>query len=150
MEVPTRTDTVGFSASPTLYRLHWNGRVGNEYVHCGADLLLNGLKGDIEAEAKCPVCGSRTQLVLADGKLDGLDPDDAIIHSVEMPTASGRIWIECESTHIFDRKSCFDQWRSKYSGKHGIVASVRDYHQRLIEKRSNKPNLPEQRQEVEK
>src|SRR5690348_2728372 len=92
-----RPPTVGFSQTPTLYKLHWDG--GNEeYVHCGADILLNGLEGNLEGEGRCPVCQNRTRLVIAKGKIDRLDPQDAVIHVVEMPTKTARIWIECEST----------------------------------------------------
>jgi hypothetical protein len=129
--------TVGFSPNHTLYKLHWKGR-NEEYVHCGADILLNGLEDDLEGEARCPVCQSRTQLVIANGKIDGLDPRGAIIHVVEMPTKSGRIWIECESTHIFDREVCFQKWIAGYSGKKGLVESVVDYYHRLTAPRSNK------------
>jgi hypothetical protein len=69
--------------------------------------LLNGLEGDLEGEAHCPVCGNRTQLVIASGDIDRLEPKDAVIHVVEMPTKSGRIWIECEATHIFRQTGLF-------------------------------------------
>src|SRR5690348_2929649 len=134
--------TIGFSPTPTLYKLHWNGGK-EEYVHCGADILLNGLEGDLEGEAHCPVCGNRTQLVIASGEIDGLEPKDAVIHVVEMPTESGRIWIECEATHIFDKQDCFQIWMSRYKGKEGLVASVEEYHNRLIARRSNRQKKPE-------
>jgi hypothetical protein len=146
-ELPTiesgnRPASVGFSPTLTLYKLHWDG--GNkEYVHCGADILLNGLEGDLEGEGQCPVCQSRTRLVIANGKIDDLDPRDAIIHVVEMPTKSGKIWIECESTHIFDKEACFQKWIAGYSGKKGLVASVEDYHNRLTARRSNRQKAPE-------
>jgi hypothetical protein len=146
-ELPTnesgnRPATVGFSPAPTLYKLHWDG--GNkEYVYCGADILLNGLEGDLEGEGQCPVCQNRTRLVIANGKIDELDPRDAIIHVVEMPTKSGKIWIECESTHIFDKEECFQKWIAGYSGKKGVVASVEDYHNRLTARRSNRRRAPE-------
>jgi hypothetical protein len=129
--------TIGFSSTPTLYKLHWR-RGGEEYVHCGADILLNGLQGDLEGEATCPVCKTKTQLAIAGRNIGGLEPRDAILHVVEMPTRSGRIWIECESTHIFDRKDCFQKWISGYSGKKGLVTSVEDYHRKLVERRSSK------------
>jgi transcription elongation factor Elf1 len=137
-----KSATVGFSPTPTLYKVHWDGGK-EEYVHCGADILLNGLEGDLEGEAHCSVCGNRTQLVIADGKIDGLDPKDAMIHVVEMPTNSGRIWIECEATHIFDKQDCFQEWISKYKGKKGLVSSVDQYHDRLVARRSNKQKAPE-------
>ncbi len=146
-ELPThnsesRPATVGFSPTPTQYKIHWDGG-NNEYVHCGADILLNGLAGDLEGEGKCPVCQSRTRLVIAKGKIDELDPQDAIIHVVEMPAKSGKIWIECESTHIFDKEECFQKWIAGDSGKNGLVASVEDYHNRLTARRSNRQKAPE-------
>ena len=137
-----RPATVGFSPTPTLYKLHWTGG-HDEYVHCGADILLNGLEGDLEGEARCPICQNSTRLVIANGKIEGLDPRDAIIHVVEMPAKSGKIWIECESTHILDKKECFQNWIADYSGKNGLVASVADYHNRLIARRSNKQRPPQ-------
>ncbi len=144
-ELPTRTNTIGLSMTPTLYRFRWKGRAGYEYTRCGADLLLNGLRADLEGEAKCPVCGTLTRLVIADGKIDGLDPGDAMIHVVEVPAGRGRIWIECEPTHIFDRRSCYEQWSLGYNGKKGLVATIRDYHDRLKEKRPSKQRLPEEK-----
>lgn len=137
--------TVGFSPTPTLYRLHWQKgpREGvREYVHCGADLLLSGLNGDLDAEAKCPVCGTTTRLLIVDGKLDGLEPPDALLHVVEMPTESGRIWIECESTHIFDKKSCFENWMSNYHGKKGLVTSIEEYQKKILERKSASRHPP--------
>ena len=146
-ELPTnnsesRPATIGFSPTPTLYELHWDGGT-REYVHCGADILLNGLEGDLEGEARCPVCQSHTRLAIANGKIDGLDPRDAMIHVVEMPAKSGRIWIEYESTHIFDKEECFQKWITEYSGKKGLVASVEDYHSRLTARRSNRQKAPQ-------
>jgi alkylmercury lyase-like protein len=137
-----KSATVGLSPTPTLYKLHWNGGK-EEFVHCGADILLNGLEGDLEGEAHCPICGTRTKLVIANGKIDGLDPKDAMIHVVEMPTNSGSIWIECETTHIFDKRDCLQKWTSRYTGKKGLVASVEAYHDRLIARRKNRLKAPE-------
>ena len=137
-----RPATVGFSPTHTLYKLHWDG--GNEeYVHCGADILLNGLEGDLEGEARCPVCQSRTRLPIANGNIEVLEPRDAVIHVVEMPAESGRIWIECESTHISDKEECFQKWIARYFGKKGLVASIEDYHKRLTARRSNRQSAPQ-------
>ncbi len=97
----------------------------------------------MEGEGQCPVCKNRTRLVIANGKIDELNPRDAIIHVVEMPTKSGEIWIECESTHIFDKEECFRKWIARYSGKKGLVALVEDYHNRLTTRRSNRQRAPE-------
>ena len=146
-ELPThnsesRLATVGFSPTPTQYKIHWDGG-NNEYVHCGADILLNGLAGDLEGEGKCPICQNLTRLVIANGRIDELDPQDSIIHVVEIPTELGRIWIECESTHIFDKEECFHKWIAGYSNKNGLVESVKDYHKRLTARRSNRQRAPQ-------
>ena len=133
--------TIGHSPTPTLYKITWHGGK-DEFVHCGADILLNGLEADLTGEARCPVCGNKTQLVIASGKLDGLEPQDAILHVVEMPTKSGRIWIECESTHIFDKPACLHKWISTYSGKKGLVASVVDYHNELVARKESRKRQP--------
>lgn len=132
--------TVGFSPTPTLYRLQWQKgpREGQrEYVHCGADLLLSGLNGDLEAEARCPVCGNVTKLVIIGRKVDGLKPKDAVLHVVEMPTESGRIWIECEATHIFDRQACLQQWTSTYKGRRGLITSIENYQDLILRRRTD-------------
>ena len=108
----------------------------------GLTSCFNGLEGDLKGEARCPICQNVTRLLITNGKIAGLDPQDAIIHVVEMPEKSGRIWIECESTHIFDRKECFQKWIAKYSGNKGLVASVEDYHKRLTARRSNRQRAP--------
>ena len=119
--------TVGFSSTPTLYKLNWqdySGEEVREYVRCGADILLNGLNRNLDGNAQCPVCGTTTRILIVNGKIDGLEPRDAMVHVVELPTKSGRIWIECESTHIFDKKACLEKWISDYKGKTGLVDSV--------------------------
>jgi hypothetical protein len=105
-------------------------------------LLLSGLNGDLDAEAKCLVCGNITRLLIVDGKLDGLVPSNALLHVVETPSKSGRIWIECDATHIFDRDECYQKWSSQYKGEKGLVATVEDYHNRLIERRAKRQRLP--------
>ena len=139
-EKDTPQIVVGFSATPTLYRLQWQRgpRDGQrEYVHCGADLLLSGLNGDLDAEARCPVCGNLTRLLIVNRKIDGLEPKDAVLHVVEMPTKSGRVWIECEATHIFDREACFRKWVSTYKGKPGLVTSIENYHDLIVHRRTD-------------
>lgn len=127
--------TIGFSPTPTLYKISWRGG-SDEYVRCGADILLNGLQGDLVGEARCPVCGNTTRLVVAGRRIGGLEPRGAVLHVVEMPRDSGKIWIECESTHIFDKKSCFQNWISTYHGKKGDVYSIEDYHNKIVERKS--------------
>ncbi len=64
---------VGFSNTPTLYRMILPQR-GDVYVMCGADILINGLKTDLGAEAKCPVCGSVTSFQIAQRLIEDLAP----------------------------------------------------------------------------
>ncbi|HEV2118675.1 MAG TPA: organomercurial lyase [Candidatus Bathyarchaeia archaeon] len=136
----TTQTTVGLSRTPTLYRLQWQRapREGKrEYVRCGADILLSGLTGDLEAEARCPVCGKLTKLLILDRKIAGLEPKDAVLHVVEMPGEAGRVWVECEATHIFDREACFQKWVSSYKGKQGRVTSIKNYHDLIVRRRTN-------------
>ncbi len=70
-----------------------------------------------------------------------MDPGEALIHVVEVSAGSGKVWIECESTHLFDKKPCLDQWLVGYNGKTGLVASVRDYNEKLGLRRSERRNV---------
>lgn len=139
--------TIGFSPTHTLYRLQWQDRAregSGEYVRCGADLLLNGLNRNLEGYAECPVCGTTTRLSIVNGKIASLNPGNAIMHVLETPTGSGRIWVVCEPTHIFDKKTCSEKWLSKYKGQRGLVTPVDKYHKLLIQRRSNRQPLPEE------
>ena len=131
---------MGFSRTPTLYRLQWQRgpREGQrEYVRCGADILLSGLNGDLAAEALCPVCGKVTKLLIVDRKISGLEPKDAVLHVVELPGEAGRVWIECEATHIFDRETCLRKWVSTYKGKPGLVTSIENYQDLIVHRRTD-------------
>lgn len=132
--------TVGFSPISTLYRLKWrNGaREGErEYVRCGADLLLSGLTGDLEAEARCPVCGNLTKLTIIDRKIHLLETKEALLHVVEKLNESGWVWIECGGTHIFDKPACLQKWASTYEGKRGLVTSIEKYHDLIVRRRTD-------------
>jgi len=37
------------------------------------------------------------------------------------------VGVECESTHIFDKKDCLTKWLSTYTGKRGLVISLPEY-----------------------
>ena len=92
---------VGFSNTPTLYRMILPQR-GDVYVKCGADILLNGLKTDLKAEARCPVCGSVTRFQVIQKRIEDLTPKDPILHVVEFDMRPEHLGgVECESTHIF-------------------------------------------------
>ena len=117
---------VGFSDKPTLYRMILPRR-GDVYVKCGADILLNGLKTDLRAEARCPICGNVTSFYIDNRGIENLAPKDPVLHVVEFKMGPGHLGVECESTHIFDEKDCLTKWLSTYEGKQGRVASLPEY-----------------------
>jgi hypothetical protein len=121
---PTRL--VGFSDTPSLYRIVLLER-GDVYLKCGADLLLNGLKTDLKAEARCPMCGTSTRFSVTERQIRDLAPKDPILHAVEFEMSPGHLGVECESTHIFDKRECLNEWLSTYAGKTGQVMSLPEY-----------------------
>jgi hypothetical protein len=100
---------------------------GDVYVKCGADILINGLKTDLRAEARCPVCRSVTLFHIDNKRIEDLAPKDPTLHVVEIQLGQGRFNIICDSTHIFDKKDCLTNWLSTYAGKPGIVMSLPEY-----------------------
>ena len=120
------TKLVGFSKAQTPYRMILLER-GDVYVKCGADILINGLKTDLRAEARCPVCGTVTRFHIDNRRIEKLTPNDPILHVVEIQLGQGRLNIICDSTHIFDKKDCLTNWLSTYTGKPGLVISLPEY-----------------------
>ena len=117
---------VGFSDTPTLCRMILPER-GDVYVKGGADILINGLKTDLRAEAQCPSCGNVTRFHVDNRQIEDLAPKDPTLHVVEFELGPGRLSIKCEATHIFDKKDCLTKWLSTYAGKQGLVVSLPDY-----------------------
>ena len=132
---PTRL--VGFSDKPTLYRMILPQR-GDVYVKCGADILLNGLKTDLRAEARCPVCGNVTRFRVDQRRIEDLTPKSPMLHVVEFEMSPGHLGVQCESTHIFDEKDCLTKWLSTYTGKPGRVISLPEYMDSLNKRRPTK------------
>ena len=97
------------------------------YVKCGADILINGLKTDLRAEARCPICGTITSFHIDNKRIEDLVPRDSTLHVVEIPLEQGRLNIICDSTHIFDKKDCLTKWLSTYTGRQGRVISLPEY-----------------------
>ncbi len=87
------TKLVGSSTTPTLYRMIL-AKKGDVYVKCGADILINGLKTDLRAEAQCPVCGTITRFNVDNRRVKDLAPKDPTLHVVELVLAQGRFGIE--------------------------------------------------------
>jgi len=117
---------VGFSDKPTLYRMILP-EGGGVYVMCGADILINGLKTDLRAEARCPLCGTLTRFRIDNRRIEDLVPRDPTLHVGEIQMGHGRLNIICNSTHIFDKKDCLTDWLSTYTGKPGLVISLPEY-----------------------
>jgi len=128
---------VGFSDTPTLYRMILPER-GDVYVMCGADILINGLKTDLRAEARCPVCGTVTSFHIDNRRIEELAPKGPTLHVVEFEMSPGHLGVECESTHIFDEKDCLTKWLSTYTGKPGRVISLPEYMNSLNERHPTK------------
>ncbi len=131
------TKLVGFSKAQTPYRMILLER-GDVYVKCGADILINGLKTDLRAEARCPVCGTVTRFHIGNRRIEELVPQDPTLHVVEIQLGQGRLNIICDSTHIFDKKECVTSWLSTYTGKPGVVVSLPDYMDSLKKRRPAK------------
>ncbi len=117
---------IGFSNTPTLYRIVLPQRE-DVYVRCGADILLNGLKTDLKAEARCPVCGYVTSFQVVQKRIEDLAPKEPTLHVVEFAAGTGHVGVECDSTHIFDNKDCLAKWLLTYTGKRGLVISLPEY-----------------------
>jgi hypothetical protein len=84
---------VGFSETPTLYRMILPKK-GDVYVKCGADILINGLKTDLTAEARCPSCGNVTRFHIDNRLIEDLAPKDPTLHAVEIQLGPGRLNIK--------------------------------------------------------
>ncbi len=104
---------VGFSNTPTLYRMILPER-GDVYVKCGADILINGLKTDLSAEAQCPSCGNITRFHIDNRQIEDLAPKDPMLHVIEIEEGPGK-------------KDCLTNWLSTYTGKPGLVTSLPGY-----------------------
>ena len=57
---------IGASPTPTPYSMTIAGV--RTYLRCGADVLFNGFRHDLEAEARCPVCDRLVRFRMLDGK----------------------------------------------------------------------------------
>src|SRR5947199_4711983 len=85
---------VGFSDTPTLYRMILPER-GDVYVMCGADILINGLKTDLRAEARCPICGTVTRFHVDNRRIEDLAQKDTTLNDGQNARASGGHGKQC-------------------------------------------------------
>jgi hypothetical protein len=100
---------------------------GDVYVKCGADILINGLKTDLRAEARCPSCGNITPFPHTQWAGRRSCSQRPKLHVVELKSGQGHLSIECKSTHIFDKKDCLTKWLSTYTGRPGLITSLPEY-----------------------
>lgn len=115
---------IGESPVPTRYRIEVNG--AGAFVRCGADILLNGLRQDLKAEARCPTCDRAIKFTVHRKRVERLEPAGALLHVVEVPWEPG-FGILCEATQIFDRDECLLRWSEGYAGPGGEVVSLQGY-----------------------
>lgn len=128
---------LGASLTPTRYKVRT--LKGEYHVRCGADLLLNGMTHDLEAEGQCPVCEGITRFQVKDGRVLVLEPDTAILHVVELSMmVDGRHAIECEGSPLFDRQNCLQTWLGDYRGRPGSIHKPQEFLDHMISARSSK------------
>jgi hypothetical protein len=119
-------------SSPTQTRYKVKTPTGEYYVRCGADLLLNGIRSDLEAEGQCPVCEDIVRFRIRRRRIVELRPDTSILHAVELSMANGRIGIECEGSPLFDREGCLRNWLDNYHGRPGSIFKPQEFLDRMI------------------
>ena len=102
-------------------------------MRCGADILLNGVRHDLEGEATCIVCKLTTRLTIVEGKISKREPSSAILHVVEIRSSGQNAQIVCEASPLFDKKECLQSWLKTYKGLPGRVYILQEYMDRASE-----------------
>ena len=120
---------IGASTSPTPFKVR---TPKEQYVYCGADILLNGVQHDLKGEARCIVCGRSTRVVFVDGRISMVEPFGAVLHVVEIRSPS-RTQVVCEGSPLFDRDECLQSWLKDYKGLPGQVYAVEEFMPRALE-----------------
>lgn len=115
---------IGASASPTPYKLRIPK---DQYVYCGADILLNGVRHDLMGDATCIVCGRSTRVTFVDGRISMEEPLGAVLHVVEIRSPSGIAQVACEGSPLFDREECLQSWLKGYEGLPGRVYTLEEF-----------------------
>ena len=114
---------IGASSLPTPYKIR---TPRDQYVYCGADILLNGAQRDLKGEARCVVCGRSTKMAFVDGRISEVEPVGAVLHVVEV-RSPGRTQVVCEGSPLFDREECLQSWLKFYKGLPGRVYAVQEF-----------------------
>ena len=144
---------IGASRSPTPYKIK---TPTEQYVRCGADILLNAVEHDLEGESRCIICGNPTLIKTVRGKIVQVNPPEALLHVVEIQGEHGARQIVCEGSPICDRRVCLEKWLKSYNGLPGQVFELQEYMphaSRLVAERvgpapakiSNEMNVPSTR-----
>ncbi len=130
---------IGESPTSSLYRIRASGR--EIQLKCGPDILLNGMRQDLEADANCPICQRPIRFRIVDRTVVHLEPPQPFLHAVEIVEGPGRLCVRCEASHIFDREECLRAWLSDYLGIPGSVYALQEYmdHVMTIEQHKSRP-----------
>lgn len=115
---------IGASPFPTPYKVRTSK---DQYVYCGADILLNGVQHDLKGEATCIVCGRSTRVAFVDGRTSMVEPFGAVLHVVEIRSRGGIAQVVCEGSPLFDREQCLQSWLKSYKGLPGRVYTLEEF-----------------------
>lgn len=115
---------IGASSRPTLFKIT---TPIEQYVRCGADILLNGVEHDLEGEGQCIVCGRAVRVNIVGAQIARVEPPDALLHVVEIRGEHGGPTIVCEGSPIFDRDTCLQIWLKSYRELPGQVFKPQEY-----------------------
>ena len=112
-----------------------DGRSGS--LSCAGDIHLTGLYSDAVGSAECPTCGRTIELAVRGRKVADLSPTTALLYYVRValpsPTSFG---IECETTNLFDRQSCLDEWLRSHPHVSGRTASPQGFIDEVVSVKS--------------
>lgn len=120
---------IGASPSPTPYKVK---TPRDQYVYCGADILLNGVQHDLRGEGTCIICGGSIEVTFVDGRISEVEPVGAVLHVVETGSP-GRTQVVCEGSPLFDREECLQSWLKRYKGLTGRVYTLQEFMPRASE-----------------
>lgn len=102
----------------------------DQYVYCGADILLNGVQHDLKGEATCIVCGRSTRVTFIDGRISMVEPFGSILHVVEIRSPDGMAQVVCKGSPLFDREECLQSWLKGYRGLPGRIYTLDEFMRR--------------------
>ena len=81
---------IGATCSSTAYKIK---APMEQYVRCRADILLNGVRRDLEGESRCIVRGNSTRIKVQGGRIAQVEPPEAILQVVEVRAEHGTVEI---------------------------------------------------------